>query len=320
MREIAFIEQNKEKWAEFENIIKNKHQHNSDKLVEVYTCIMNDFAYSQTYYPKSKLNDYLNNIASNLYKIIYNKNKGQKKGVLDFFLKEAPKIFYERRAYLYASFAIFSFFVLIGVVSTAYDPYFPTKILGKAYVETTKDNIANGNPTAIYAGGGETENFLRFTIHNTSIAMRCFIYGVFGAIITIFVLIQNGVMLGTFQYMFYQEGVLLESMKAIWIHGSIEIFSIIISGGAGLILGCSVLFPNTYSRFESFKRGGRDGVKIMITIVPFFLLAAFLEGYITKYANYIPGFLCGALILILLTGISYYYLIYPIILNRRLND
>ncbi|MFV0346699.1 MAG: stage II sporulation protein M [Bacteroidales bacterium] len=319
MREIAFIEQNKEKWAEFENIIKNKHRYDSDKLVEVYTSIMNDYAYSQTYYPKSKLNGHLNNIAANLYKIIYNKNEGQRKGILDFFLKEAPMIFYKRRMYFYTAFAVFFFFVLIGVVSTVYDPDFTAKILGEGYVSMTRENIANGNPTSVYSEGGETGNFLGFTLHNTEIALRCFIYGVFGGVITLYMLLQNGIMLGTFQYMFYQEGVLLESMKAIWIHGSIEIFSIIIAGGAGLILGCSVLFPKTYSRFESFKRGGRDGVKIMLTIIPFFVLAAFLEGYITQYANFIPGFLCASFILILLSGISYYYLIYPIQLNRKLN-
>jgi hypothetical protein len=60
-----------------------------------------------------------------------------------------------------------------------------------------------------------------------------------------------------------------------------EIASIIISGCAGLVMGAGILFPGTYSIAQSFKRNVKDALKIILSMVPFFIAAAFLESYVT---------------------------------------
>ena len=102
-----------------------------------------------------------------------------------------------------------------------------------------------------------------------------------------------------------------ESVRGLWIHGSLEIFAIIIEAAAGLILGASILFPGTHSRLESFKQGAKTGVKILISTFPFTFAAGFLEGFITRYSNTMPNYMSVAIILITLGIISYYYLVYP---------
>jgi uncharacterized membrane protein SpoIIM required for sporulation len=97
-----------------------------------------------------------------------------------------------------------------------------------------------------------------------------------------------------------------------------EIFAIVIEGAAGLILGASILFPKTYSRMTSFKMGVKIGVKILISTFPFTIAAGFLEGYVTRYSNTMPNWLSVGIILVTLSIISYYYLIYPFILNKKL--
>ena len=129
---------------------------------------------------------------------------------------------------------------------------------------------------------------------------------------------QNGIMLGAFQYMFQQEGVFWESVRGIWIHGAMEIFAIVIEGAAGLLLGASILFPKTFTRIESFKIGVKDGVKILISTFPFTIAAGFLEGFVTRYSNAMPHFLSVGIILITLSIISYYFLIYPTIVFKKI--
>src|SRR5580704_1723588 len=101
----------------------------------------------------------------------------------------------------------------------------------------------------------------------------------FFSIGTVILLIQNGLMLGSFEYYFFSKGLGLQSILAIFIHGTIEISAIVIAGAAGLILGSAVMFPKTYSRWNSVLRGGKDGMKIVVGLVPFFLVAAFFEGF-----------------------------------------
>ena len=124
-------------------------------------------------------------------------------------------------------------------------------------------------------------------------------------------------MLGSFQYMFVKEDVFWESVRGIWIHGAMEIFAIVIEGAAGFILGASILFPKTFSRMTSFKRGVKIGVKILISTFPFTIAAGFLEGYVTRYSNVMPNWLSIGIILSTLSLISFYYLIYPFIVNRK---
>ena len=65
----------------------------------------------------------------------------------------------------------------------------------------------------------------------------------------------------------------------------LEITAIIVAGMAGFVLGKSFLFPGTKKRIEAFREGAKDGVKVMIGIVPVFVIAAFFEGLITRLYN-----------------------------------
>ena len=127
-------------------------------------------------------------------------------------------------------------------------------------------------------------------------------------------------MLGSFQYFFYAKGVFWESVRGIWIHGAMEIFAIVIEGAAGLILGASILFPKTFSRMTSFKIGMKDGVKILISTFPFTFAAGFLEGFVTRYSNTMPNWLSVGIIILTLGVISYYYLIYPFVLHKKMKQ
>ena len=62
-------------------------------------------------------------------------------------------------------------------------------------------------------------------------------------------------MLGFFSVSLFQKGLLLTSILTIWLHGTIEIISIVMAGGAGMIMGNSWVFPGTYDRLTSLKRG-----------------------------------------------------------------
>src|SRR5690606_20156107 len=118
------------------------------------------------------------------------------------------------------------------------------------------------------------------------------------------------IMLGSFQYFFYEKNVFWESVRGIWIHGAMEIFAIVIEAAAGLLLGASILFPGTHSRFTSFKHGAKTGIIILISTFPFTFSAGFLEGFVTRCSNAMPNWLSVGIILAPLSFISYYYLIY----------
>jgi uncharacterized membrane protein SpoIIM required for sporulation len=317
MREVAFIKQNKEKWLEFELAIFGKAKKNPDELANLYIQMMNDLSYAQTYYPKSKTVIYLNHLASQIYQKIYKTKRAEKNRFLEFFKTEVPLLVYDYRRYLLYAFVLFFITVAIGVVSARFDQDFVRLILGDGYVNMTLENIKKGNPMAVYGSGSNWGSFIGITMNNLYVGARCYIWGLFGGIGTFYISLQNGIMLGAFQYFFYEQNVFWKSVRGIWIHGSMEIFAIVIETAAGFILGASILFPKTFSRVNSFKIGFKNSFKIFLSTFPFTISAGFLEGFITRYSIDMPNWLSSFIILFTLSVISFYYLVYPFIVHKK---
>lgn len=319
MREVAFIKQNKEKWLDFEQAIFGKSIKNPDEMASLYIHLVNDLSYAQTYYPKSKTVVYLNYLASQIYQKIYKTKREEKNRFVYFYKTEVPLLVYQYKRYLLYAFVLFFACVGIGIISAKYDDNFVRLILGDYYVNMTLDNIKDGNPVAVYKSGSNWGSFIGITLNNLFVGLKCYIYGIFGGIGTFWVLIQNCIMLGSFQYFFYQQGVFWESVQGIWIHGSMEIFAIVIESACGFILGASILFPRTFSRLNSFKIGFKDSLKIFLGTVPFTIAAGILEGFVTRYSLEMPNWLNVFIILSTLSLISFYFLIYPTIVHKKLN-
>lgn len=317
MREVAFIRQNKEKWLEFEQAIFAKAKKNPDEMASLYIRLMSDLSYAQTYYPKSKTVVYLNHLAAQIYQKIYKTKREDSNRIVHFFKTEVPLVVYAYRRYLLYAFVLFFATVAIGVVSAKNDPDFVRLILGDDYVNKTLENISEGNPVAVYKSGSNWGSFIGITLNNLYVGARCYIWGIFGGIGTFMVALQNGIMLGSFQYFFYEQGVFWKSVRGIWIHGSMEIFAIVIETTAGFILGASILFPRTYSRVNSLKLGFKASFKIFLSTFPFTFCAGFLEGFITRYSPDMPIWGSSFIILSTLSAISYYYLVYPYKVHKK---
>jgi uncharacterized membrane protein SpoIIM required for sporulation len=317
MREASFVKQNKEKWIGFENALDNNVKINPDDLASYYIQLTNDLSYAQTYYPESKTLLYLNSLASQAHQKIYITKKESKNKIISFWRDEFPLFFYQYQKTLLYTFLIFMAAVTIGVVSTLNDDSFVRLILGDAYVNMTIENIEKGEPMAVYKSGSNIGLFLGITINNIRVAIIAFALGVFFSVGTIYVLFSNGIMLGAFITFFYNYGI-FEKTSTIWLHGTFEISVIVIAGCAGLVMGNSFLFPKTYSRRVAFTKGAKDGLKIVISTIPFFIAAGFIEGFITRYGEQMPSFLAYGIIFMSLFIIVYYYIIYPIALHKAL--
>ncbi|MCL1867585.1 MAG: stage II sporulation protein M [Paludibacter sp.] len=310
MREAAFVKKNKERWLEFENMLKRSDTLQPDEMADCYLQIINDLSFAQTYYNKSKITQYLNNLAQKAHFSIYKNKKEKSSRIITFWTKELPALFANYQKELLASFLIFFLSGAIGYFSSYQDIDFTRLILPDGYVDMTIENIRNGDPMAVYHQQNAVLMFIGIALNNIIVGFRCFIMGIFTPIFTIYMLFYNGIMLGSLDSFLVQYDVGLRANSIIWIHGVFEIFVIIVCGAAGIILGKSFLFPKTFTRLQSVRRGFWDGAKICFSTVPFFLVAAFLESFVTRHSQ-MPLFAAWAFIGITFCIIVFYYVIYP---------
>lgn len=312
MREALFIKQNSERWKHYEEV----PTHDPDELAERFVSVTDDLAYAKTFYPNSKTIGYLNHLAAKFHTSIY-KNKKEKKGRFAAFWKyELPLLFYRHRRALLYSFIFFSISMLIGVLSAKYDSSFVNLVMGDDYVNMTNDNIAKGDPFGVYKQENELMMFIMIAKNNLYVTVVCYLLGIFCSVGTVFSLFRNGIMLGAFEYFFFSKGYGLSSILVIWIHGTLEISCIIIAGGAGLVFGNSILFPKTYKRMLSFKKGAVEGMKITLGILPIIVVAAIFESFVTRHTD-MPAWLSVGILLASLLFIVWYVIIYPKFLSNN---
>ena len=315
MKETDFIEKNKQKWQEFEKLSQNKTK-DPDKLSELFVEITEDLSYAKTFYPKRSVRVYLNYLAQKVF-LSFSKTKSTfLTTFLMFWKQNLPLEMYRSRKAFLTAFLFFFVAVLVGAVSSYIDPEFSRIILGDAYVDMTIDNINNGDPMAVYKQMNEGDMFLQITINNIRVAFLVFIMGIFFSVGSTFLLVSNGFMLGAFQYFFYIKGLLLTSFLVIWIHGTLEISAIVIAGAAGIVMGNGLLFPKTLTRTQSLQIHAKRGINILLGTVPLFIVAGFLEGYVTRHTE-MPDVVKWLIILSSLAFILGYFVFYPFYVGRK---
>jgi uncharacterized membrane protein SpoIIM required for sporulation len=293
MREAVFIKQNKEKWESFEQ----ESDQSPDEVSERFVQLTDDLSFARTFYPNSSVTNYLNGLTTKFYGKIYaNKREKQARFWL-FWKQELPLLFFQVRPQLRLSLGIFLFFSVLGAYSAHQDETFVRLILGDSYVNTTLENIERGDPLAIYSSSDSFSMFFQITLNNILVSFMTFLGFMFSVPVpgsfvsvpvvipgvgTAFSLFRNGIMLGSFQYFFFQKGLLLTSILKIWIHGTLEISAIVIAGAAGFVAGQGVFFPQTYARLVAIQYSFKRGLKVALGLVPVFVMAGFLESFVTR--------------------------------------
>jgi len=314
MKETQFIEQNKEKWADYENMLKEQSP-DAEKIYSLFYSISDDLAYARSHYPNRSVRVYLNNLARNLFRNVYSGRKTTIRSALDFWKTDVPMALYNTRYEQLAAFLVFFVAAIIGIVSCLSDDQFASSILGKSYVRMTLENIHKGKPMAVYDEDSPFSMFIAIATNNLKVCYIGFSMGIMGGLGTLYILLYNGIMVGTFQFFFAKYNLLWSSFLTIWMHGALEISSIVIGSGAGFTIGKGLLFPGTYSRMQSLLLAARRAITIMIGISPVIVVAAYIESFLTRHYNMHEAIKL-TLILASFGFILFYFVFYPFIKGR----
>lgn len=326
MREARFIKKNVDKWNKYQQ----EEAASPDEMADRFITLLDDLSYAKTFYPKSKVTRWINGIAATIYQSIYKNRKQDFTRLFLFWKFELPLLFRRYQKLLLFTFFLFLAIIGVAIISATTDPDYARDFFDhnvqQGYYDRTIENIKMGDPFGVYKDNNPFSMFVRIAFNNISVAFKTVVFGLLFGVGTIVLMWTNGLLLGCFQYIFFSQGLGWESVLVIWIHGTIEISSIVIASCAGLVLGTGWLFPGTYSRKQSFLRAAKDAMKICISLVPFFIIASFFESYVThlmsntfqKNSTNI-GLPVPVSILILAGSfflIIWYFVLYPIRLHK----
>jgi len=218
MNEIQFLHRNIKKWEAFESLLEHKSQANPDVVSDMFINLTDDLAYSRTYFPDAKTTSYLNQLTQKAHGILSQNKPMSKNRIKTFWTSEFPLLVYASRKEIFVSFLILVVSVLVGILSTKYDNGFTRIIMGDRYVNMSLANIQKGDPLAVYKSMNQVDMFLGITLNNIRVSFIAFVMGLLTPVGTGFMIMRNGVMLGTFHAFLAGQGFLLDSIATIWVH------------------------------------------------------------------------------------------------------
>jgi uncharacterized membrane protein SpoIIM required for sporulation len=315
MKESEFIDQNKDKWLDYEKIIKQP-ENDPDELSDVFIQVTDDLSHSRSHYPNRSVRVYINDLAGKIFDKLGKRKKLDFEVIKNFYTIEVPQLMYLARKEMIISFVIFILSMGIGIYSSIQNPEFASVVLGESYVQMTKANIQSGDAMAVYTGGSGIEGFIMILENNARIDIMMLGLGLFFSFGAIWVLVRNGIMVGVFQYFFVQHGGFKDSLLTIWLHGTIEISTIGLMGGVALLAGRGLLFPGNYTRYQSWRLSAGNAGKLLLMVLPFTFIAAVIEGFVTRMTG-MPDVIKGLFILLSLALVVLYFFVYPAMVHKR---
>ncbi|HTH32431.1 MAG TPA: stage II sporulation protein M, partial [Lacibacter sp.] len=298
-----------------------------DQMADRFITLLDDLSYAKTFYPHSKVTRWINSLAVTIYQTIYQNRKQRFSRLITFWQYELPLMFRKHHRMFLYTFLFFLLLFAMGVLSSMKDEEFVKGVLGEDYVAMTEENIEKGDPFGVYSSESRFAMWVQIAFNNIKVGFLMVAGGILVGLGTLYVFFQNGIMIGSFQYMFFAKGLGWQSVLVIWIHGTLEIAGMIIEACAGFVMARSILFPGTFTRWVSFKRGVKDAMKICVSLIPITILAAFLESYITRLSSNafdkttntsLPLPVSISILAISFLFIVWYFVIYPIRLERRI--
>jgi uncharacterized membrane protein SpoIIM required for sporulation len=123
-----------------------------------------------------------------------------------------------------------------------------------------------------------------YVFNNAGIGLRCFAGGVLCGVGSLVVLAFNALFLGTiFGHMLVapQAGNFTDFVTA---HAPFELSAVVISAAAGLRLGWSILDTQGRSRMAALRHSAAEALEVAGLATVLFILAAFIEGFVSPSA------------------------------------
>ncbi len=115
--------------------------------------------------------------------------------------------------------------------------------------------------------------------NNASVSILAFALGFAFGIPTLLILLKEMATLGAMLWLFAGQGLTLEFAAWLSVHGSTELFAILLAGAAGIHVGRSMAFPGKRALLAATAAAGRRAATVMAGVVLMLVVAAVLEAF-----------------------------------------
>ena len=289
-----FLKQKKGSWEELSQILRkaekrglsNLSEEEVQQLGKLYRSICSDLVYARERIGDNELNEYLNLLVAKAHNCIYQREPFHLRRLVRFYKYQFPQVFRITRWYTLAAFSIFAVFAALGYVTAMLDDSFASLIVPPSIMQSIeKGEMWTTGITAIAPLASSA-----IMTNNISVTFVAFALGITWGLGTFYIMALNGLLLGTLAYLIQSHGMQVPFWSFVFPHGVIELSSIFIAGGAGLLLGSAQLIATSYSRKDTLILKGRLAVRLILGCIPVLIVAGIVEAFFSPLPEIHPLF------------------------------
>lgn len=292
MNEAVFVRERQDRWSELERIVRKASRSSAGVRVltqaelrrfgDLYRRTASDLAYARTQRCSESVTEYLNDLVGAAHGILYTTDTTSWRGIRPFFVEEIPRTFRRRLPFFWAALL----FTTVGAtlayglvtVSPANIDYFVPE---GHFLRPSLDAWTSGSTVRAPSDPQSVVYASALMINNIQVSLTAFALGVLGAVITAYILLNNGMVLGAFAAMVGHAGKHGTFWPGVIPHGVVEISEMLMVGAAGLSLGWALLAPGSQSRREALAAAARDAVKLLLAGIILLVFAGLTEGFLS---------------------------------------
>jgi uncharacterized membrane protein SpoIIM required for sporulation len=280
-----FIAARQAHWVELERLLTRSEGNglrgfdaaDIEALGRAYRLVISDLAIARRDFPDDQLTLELNGLAARAHLRLYRAPAASWKRLASFFWTDFARRVRAARGYLGVAALLLFGPALLAYLAALLDPTLRDALVP----EELRQIMASGRTwTDIEPGLRGGMATVIFT-NNIQVAFISFAGGVLFGLGTVYILVSNGLMLGSLLGAAQYYGVAPLLWAFISPHGYLELTCIVIAGAAGLMLGDALLRPGLLLRREALARAARRSVELVLGAAPVMVVAGLIEGFIS---------------------------------------
>ncbi len=313
-----FVKQHRDSWSQLEDLVTTLHKRKSsisgedvEQFHRFYQKASQNLSYSQTYFPNEDVTSYLNELVLKAHNLLYRDQVSSFKQIRQFFGVTFVNLFIKQWKFIVLAMLLFVIGGIGGFISVVQDPLHLYSILPSGMAQAVDPEQLGKNTGAVDSPLMSAS----IMTNNIQVAFLAFAGGITFGLLTVYVMIHNGILVGALAGLFWNYGKSYEFWAFIVPHGMIELTAIFVAGGAGLLMGYKLFAPGKYSRGYQLKQNAKRSVQLLLGTIPLFVIAGIIEGFITPADFSLETKYMVAFITVL--GLIFYIVIGKLLLRRN---